>query len=215
MLPMLIPAGIAALSSLFGSKGQKTEQQGQRNTSSNTSFDNTSMPMWDEQTMLGRDVALQGMIGRSAGLPAFLDAYQTRGIQGINDSTQAKRQMIENLMTSRGLGRTSMGASAMAGAEGDRINQIAGFKANVPMVGYEMGRQNDMDLGRFVSSLPIGQRSMGSGSSESTEMTKGSGFQSNPSNPFDAISQIAANLAGRNFMNGGGSQPKPIDRGNY
>lgn len=209
MWQMIVPAAISGLSALFGSKGQKTEQQGQRNTSSSTSFDNSSMPIWDEQTMLGRDVALQGMIGRSAGLPSFLDAYQTHGIKGINDSTQAKRQIIENLMTSKGLGRTSMGASAIAGAEGDRINQITNFKSTVPLTGYEMSRQNDLDLGRFVASLPIGTRSTGMSNSEGVEMTKGSGFASNPQNPFDAISQMAAGLAGRGMANMGGGGGNP------
>lgn len=152
-------------------------------TTSNSSFNQqgteygTAKPILDENTSFLRNWLNDVLRLRAGTTPETTAAYANAGVNNINAGADAKRSILSKLVTSRGLGRTSMGTNALAGIEGDRIGAITNFQNNdVPMYQEQMQQGRLNDLAKFVMSAPVGQETFGqtssSGASNSEQKQK-------------------------------------------
>lgn len=199
MWQIAIPAAIAGISSLFGKKPDKTTSTTDQTTTGSSSYQNTNTPLWDPETMLGRDVSLQTMIARLMQGPQFMNQYETAGLKNINQGANAKNEIIQNLLASRGLGRTSMGGAALAGVESGRVGDAVNFQNTLPMVADEYQRNNVNDLSRFVSSLPVGNTSSGVSNNTSRTVGTGTNTYQQGADPFGAMGGLASAMAAMAF----------------
>lgn len=137
----------------------------------------TAKPVLDENTSFLRNWLYDALRLRAGTVPETTGAFAQNGLNKINAGGDAKKNIISSLVTSRGLGRTSAGTSAIANVEGDRVNQATNFlSTEVPMYQEQMQQGRLNDLAKFVMSAPVGQETFGqtqqSGTQNSTQTQK-------------------------------------------
>lgn len=224
--PLAIPAlmaGASALAGLFGNRKQTAQTSSTQNQTTNSNWNNNSIsrPEYDDTQLGIRDWLAQNYVNRASETPNFMAQYAGTGINNINEGANAQRRIIENLLRSRGLGRTSGASAALGNLETNRINQNVNFMNNLPMVQENFERTRLGDLGQFFASLPVANRVTSSGSQTGTTTGQSSGTQTMPGNmlggAFDNAASSLAYFAGKGWFNkpnllssiqgGGGYQP--------
>jgi hypothetical protein len=185
----------------FGKEYMKRPEMESSSTfNQNSSSTGSTTPTLDPTTSGWREW-LYGTMGRRAeDTEREVGAFQTQGIQNINQNADIQKAAIERAVRSRGLGRTSMGANAGAMAEGDRIGNISNFMSTVPAFRNDLEGQRLGQLQSLVQSAPVGFNTTGTQTSTGNQQGKQTG--SSPNWAQD-LAQLAAYFAGRGM--GGGA----------
>lgn len=139
--------GLSALGGLFGSKKTTTDSTNTitpKLTPGQTGLQNNVIGGWNQ--------LLNG-----SGDGSFQDAYTTGGLKNINTSQNNAQQAIMDMLTARGLGRTSAGAGTLGDVSLSGASQTANFLNSVPMI-MDARRQAILaGSGGFSNAMPVGQ----------------------------------------------------------
>lgn len=106
-----------------------------------------------------------------------LTGYQAQQTQGINANADIQSQAVNNIMASRGLSTSPVAATAAAGVEQNRANQITSMQEQLPLLQNQLNLQNLAGATQLFSTLPKGQTTTGA----TTSQQIGSGGQSGQS----------------------------------
>lgn len=122
------------------------------------------------------------------GLP---EGYGMARTSDINQTYDAGRQSLENVLSSRGLFRSPVAGSALASHETARIGDIARMKQGLPMLDMELKNQDLANAMRMLS--------FGTGGSETITGESGSGYGST----FSNVAQMLAFMQGMGMFQRG------------
>jgi hypothetical protein len=118
--------------------------------------------------------------------PPSMTGYGAQQTANINAGANAQEQAVNNIMASRGLGTSPVAATAQAGVEQNRVNQITGMQQQLPILQQQMNLQNLAQAGNFAASIPYGQTTgqttTGTTSQDSTQNTTGTSEQQSTNN---------------------------------
>lgn len=189
-LPLAVPlalSGISALAGLFGSKNQKQSS----NSTSTENFSTSNTPTFDPATEIMKKLLMDKFLGRTEDDSDYFSGFATEGLKNINAGADAADTSIENILASRGLGRTSAGASSRIGNQLNRVNAQSSFLNSIPQMQDTRNRQNLLDAAGFFNVIPTGTSSTG------TTSRTGTGTGTDFGNPLGGtFSSLATTLAG-------------------
>lgn len=174
-MPLFIPALLAGIGALGGALGNR-KQTTQQTTNQTTNSSNTTNPVYGDVELDVRNNILRQLLGATEDVPDFTERLGTAGIQAINANDAVRRRMQQNLITSRGLGRTSAGVNTIAGGDQNRQNQIVQMMSQLPLQQEQIRSNRLGDLSRFFATLPVGTSSTG------TSTTTGNATNTTPGN---------------------------------
>jgi hypothetical protein len=106
-----------------------------------------------------------------------LTGYSAGQTQGINANAGLQHQAVNNIMASRGLATSPVAATAEAGVEQNRVNQITNMQEQLPLLQNQLNLQNLGAATQFFNTLPRGQQTAQIGTQQQT----GSGTQTGTS----------------------------------
>ena len=185
-VPLAI-SGISALAGLFGNRKKQIEQS----STSNESFNTSNTPTYDASTEIMKKLLMDRFLGRTEDDNDFFSGYTNSGLSNINRGFDSNSLNIENILASRGLGRTSAGVSSLVGNQINRGSQIASLLNSIPLLADERARTNLTDAAGFFNMIPTGTTSSGT----STRTTKGTEIQ--PGNQLGGtFASLGTTLAG-------------------
>jgi|SRR5215467_6269331 len=99
---------------------------------------------------------LNQLIGRGSNLTApSLTGYQAQQTQNINQNADLQKQAVNNIMAIRGLANSPVSATAEAGVEQNRINQITGMQEQLPMLKNQLDLQNMAQSAQIANMFPM------------------------------------------------------------
>lgn len=143
--------GLSALSGLFGKK-----------QTSDTSYNQTTTPTYDPTNQAFRDFLIGQFTKNVKDMPGYEQAYTTGGLRNINMGVNRSNQAIQDILSSRGLGRTTAGAGILGEGAVSGAGQTASFLNNIPIVMDQLKQQRLAAAGGYQASLPVGQTQLGS-----------------------------------------------------
>lgn len=146
--------GLSALSGLFGNKKQVSD----------TNFNNTTMPSYDPTTLAFRDFLIKSFTDNAggAGLDKFIDAYKAKGLKNLVLANANTSQAVQDMLASRGIDRTTAGASALTDTSYRGASNTADFLNNIPILRDSMMQDRLKSAAGFQASLPVGTTQSGS-----------------------------------------------------
>lgn len=153
----------AALAGLSGLSGLIPRKQ-----VSTTNTDQTNMPVYDPATASFKDRLLRMFTENLDNSPAFGEAYRTGGLANIRNTSELANRSIDNLLTSRGINRTTAGGSALADASYRSGRDLSSFLTNLPIILDQRKQALLSGAGSFLTSLPTGQHITGTSRTEGT-----------------------------------------------
>ena len=103
-----------------------------------------------QQTLIGHTMK---RLQQPSALPT---GFAESGIEQINKTYNAGRQSIENILTGRGLATSPAAATPLVNNEGARINEVARFRRELPLLNRELEQQ---DLQNALAVLGMGRYS--------------------------------------------------------
>ena len=130
-------------------------------------------------------------LGRTEDSNDYFGGYQRQGINNINTQSGLNDEAIQNILASRGLGRTGAGASSLISNQINRGNQLSSFANSIPQLRDQRSRQNLLDAGGFFGQMPVGSSVTGHNTRTTT------GTATDPGNPWGgAVGSLATTLGG-------------------
>jgi hypothetical protein len=190
MATMAIPLAISGISALAGLLGNKKKTTQQTSTSTED-LSSSNMPQYDSQQQIMRSLLMNQFLGRTEDSNDYFGGYQRQGINNINTQSGLNDEAIQNILASRGLGRTSAGASSLISNQLNRGSNISGFMNSIPQMRDARNRQNMLDASSFFGQLPVGQSVTGHNTRTTT------GTATDPGNPWGgAVGSLATTLGG-------------------
>lgn len=146
--------GLGALGSLFGPK----------KSTSTTNYNSTSTPnlLPQDQLLMDNLTKKYGDLINGAGSGEFERAYTTGGLKNINTASQRSQQAIMDMLTARGLGRTTAGGVTAGEASMNGANQTANFLNSVPLIMDQRLQAILQQAGGYEASIPKGSTVSGS-----------------------------------------------------
>lgn len=192
----LIPLAISGISALAGMSAAKKQNEAAAagtkttqdvNSSSNTSgsFANNSsgasstMPMYDQLGATSREQLLRTFMAQMD--PAKID-QQVQGqtnmnAMNINAGADAKRRILADSFSSRGLGFSPAAATSSMGFDDARIGQQVQNMNSAPLLRQQLMDNALKNAGGFFSSLPVGSSTTTSGMQQGTQQQNTTGTQ--------------------------------------
>lgn len=155
LLGGLLSGGLSAIGGLFG--GQKSTQDSTTTTS----------PNYDPASLALKNFLLSNYQGAVNNIPNFNKAYETSGVKNIFDSTGSAAQQAQDILSSRGIDRTTAGAGSLVDTSQQRGKQVSNFLNQAPIQEQSNLLSTLGGAGSFLASLPVG--------STSTSHTTGTG----------------------------------------
>lgn len=137
--------GASLLSGLFGQKQKST-----------TTSDQTTNPVYDSATQNFRDKLLSMFGSNLDNNSEFGNNYRTQGLANIKNLAPSLNNSIGDILTSRGLGRTTAGGSALTDTAYRSGHDISSFLNNLPLILDQRKQALLSGAGNFLSSLPTG-----------------------------------------------------------
>lgn len=199
--------GLSFLSSLFGKK--------QHNEVDKTT---TSTPTYDDQNLGFRNFlinAFQNQVSSTNPGSDFENSYRTGGLNNIRMQSNNANKAIDDIISSRGLGRTTAGGSALANTSVSNSNSIASFLNNLPIVMDQRREGILRDAGGYQSAIPVGSTTHVKGYDDTTGGGGiGAGISGASSGLAGYLGQLSANnslqkiLATMGKSSGGGGSGK-------
>lgn len=153
--------GVSALAGLFGGKKQQ-----------NATVDKTVNPVYDDKQLSMRNYLMDAFTNNLQNDQGFGDAYKTTGLSNIANTYARSSNAVGDILSSRGIGRTTAGANALTDTTYRAGGAISNFLNNLPIV-LDQRRQGLLqNAGNFFSSLPTGSHTTGY---DNTSQTTGGG----------------------------------------
>jgi hypothetical protein len=165
-IPLAI-SGISALGGLLANRGAKSKQDQTQN------IDQLTAPEYDPQTMYMRNFLMDQYLNRIRGDEDFFGGYATEGLNQINQGSNIASQNIENILASRGLGRTTAGASSAVQNQLNRLMQQNSFLNQIPLLRDQRAQSNLVGASGFFNQLPVASRRTGTTTGETDASTGG------------------------------------------
>jgi len=125
-IPLAI-SGVSALAGLLGNKKKTTQQT----STSTEDLASSNMPQYDSQQQIMRSLLMNQFLGRTEDQGDYFGGYQRQGISNINQQSGLNDEAIQNILASRGLGRTGAGASSLISNQINRGNQLSSFANSI------------------------------------------------------------------------------------
>lgn len=125
--------------------------------------------------------------------PPSMTGYGAQQTSNINQAADTQEQAINALMASRGLSTSPVAATAQAGIEQNRLNQVTSMLQQLPILQQQMNLQNLAAAGGFAASIPYGQTTAGTSQAASDT----SGYQ----NQTGGSETLGTNNTQSNFAN--------------
>ena len=193
--------GLGALAGVFPEDQSGTVKSNQNTTSDITSDTATSTDMWhllntwlnslgitqQEGTTaqqvtptLGPEATalMQNLATKYTGLTApALTGYQAYQTGNINNAADLQSQAVNNILAARGLSTSPAAATAQAGVEQNRLNQITGMKQQIPILQNQLNLANLAGATGFFSTMPRGASTTGTTSGTTTSSQSQTGGQ--------------------------------------
>lgn len=161
-----------SLLNLLSSILSTTQQQQSQQTGGTTT--QTTTPTMDPATQS----MLQKLISASGSLTTpSLTGYQAQQTTNINNAADLQSQAVNNIMASRGLSTSPVAATAAAGVEQNRLNQITGMQQQIPILQNQLNLANLAGAASLFSTIPKGATTSGTTAGTSTGTTTGSSTQ--------------------------------------
>jgi hypothetical protein len=193
MIPGVGPLASVVLGGLGGALGNRAQTSNQTSTTHGVqNVDNLTRPEYDPKSQLLRDHLINAYMSNLEGNDDFFSGYTNQGLSNINASTDAATRQIQNVLANRGIQGPMAGAGLSAPLLAS-MGQKSNLLNSIPMLQDQRRQSILKDTSGFLSSLPIGQHTTGTTTSDST--TKGT--QTTPSNMLAGMFQGAGStLAG-------------------
>jgi hypothetical protein len=186
MWGQLALAGLSGLSALLG-RNKKQE--------SKTTTDQTSMPQYDPTALAFRDRLIGAYGGLMDGNEEFDNAYKLSGLNTIARQSRNLQGSVGDLLTARGLGRTSAGVGTLKDTLYGAGRSASDFINNAVLALDQRRTSNLGQAGGFLASLPTGTHTTG------TQTTVGTQPQSGPGAFFGGVTQGLAGYMGQKYAN--------------
>jgi hypothetical protein len=171
MATAAIGLGISGITALAGLFANRKKQQEQRQTQTQD-INELSSPEYDPKTQIMRDTLMNHYLDRLGSDDDFFKGYTQTGLRNINQSYDNTNESINNLLASRGLGRTSAGASSLVGNAINRGNQQSSFMNTIPQLQDQRSLANLQGASGFFNQLPIATRRSGQNTSTTVGNTE-------------------------------------------
>lgn len=162
-----VGAALAGLSSLGGLFGK------QKSTTDSTT---TSTPTYDPTNQAFRDQLIKAFESNISSNNGFDKAYTDSGIQNIQRNAQTGFNSLGDVLSSRGIGRTTAGANVAAQGSYNAGNQLSQFLNNAPLVLDQRRQQILGAAGGYQSSLPVGSTQVAHSTTVGGPSSPGAGF---------------------------------------
>lgn len=198
---------ISGLAGLLGNRGQK-----QTSTTDSTT---TGSQSGTTSTLANFSPLQRALIERFTGAAediysdnTNLRPYAANQMQAIGGQGNQNRQVISNILASRGLSYSPAAATPLTQNLLNTGNQQSQFLSSLPLLQRQLQTQGFDSLLRAFGALPIDQTSNTSGTS--TQRTQGTGTQTTPGNPLAGLFSgvgAALPLAFPNVFGGGQQKP--------
>ena len=191
MWPALLIAGLSALGGGLGNtKGARTgTQESITDMLDTTNVDLTDTPQLSPQ--------LQNLLSMLTGnLSEYMqgsteDEFLTSGIRAANEAGRIRGNRTENSLASRGLSYSPAGASAVAGADEQRIQDIIRAYTSAPIMAQQQQLAGIGAGTNLARSIPYGNRKTGTTSTRRQGTTSGTYTQ-----PGSAVGSALGGSAG-------------------
>lgn len=149
--------GLSALSGLIPHKQVST-----------TNTDQTTTPTYDPATATFRDKLLRLFSENLDGDQGFGAALKTGGLTNIRDTAGLADTNVGNLLTSRGINRTTAGGSALTDSNYRSAHDVSTYLNQLPIILDQRKQALLSGAGSFLSSLPTGSHTTGTSRTEGT-----------------------------------------------
>lgn len=194
----LIASGV--LGGIFGNRGQNTQTQSKQEGRTETS----TSPVYGHEENYFKNNIINSYLDRMWGNDnGYWDAYKRQGMNTLNQTEANNNNLLQKFLTSRGLGGTGAGTSAMMQSGLNSQNQKANFMNSIPLLQDQRQQSILGDMTKFFSILPYGSQ----GTQQSTQYGQGVGTQ--PSNMlgggFTGLASMLAMLYGSGAFPGKGT----------
>jgi len=146
------------LSALGGLGGAFAKPQ-----TSDTTSNSSTTPQYDPQNLALRNQLLQLYADRTSGKGAtdFQNSYTLGGLNNLRRTAGVNQQAVSDMLTARGIGRTTAGGSALADTSYRTGSGFADFLNNIPMIMDQRQAANLSAAGGYQASLPVGSNTTG------------------------------------------------------
>lgn len=156
IMPYILAGLTAASGGISNTEGARTSKSKQSGSSSSTETFRTT-PEYDELGTQVRKLLFDQLQDRLKSSPDFVKSYISGSIKSINESSDITKRLMENTITSRGLGRTSAGATPLVNLDLSRIMQALQIKSSGPLIEEDLKSKRLQELTNFFSLQPVGQ----------------------------------------------------------
>lgn len=153
----------AALAGLSGLSGLIPKKQ-----VSTTSTDQTTLPTYDPASLSFRDMLMRMFTENIKGDNTFGDNLRTEGLQNIGNTSNLAARSFGDILSSRGINRTTAGSSALGDVSYKSGRDISAFLNHLPLLLDQRKQDLLSGAGSFFSSLPTGSRVTGTSRTEGT-----------------------------------------------
>jgi hypothetical protein len=115
---------------------------------------------------------LTQLTGKYMGLTApNLTGYGAMQTANINQAADAQRNALNSALAARGLATSPVAATAQAGIEQNRLNQVTAMQQQLPLLQHQMNLQNLAGAAGFFGAIPKGQATTGTTTQTGTGST--------------------------------------------
>lgn len=203
MFPALI-AGISGIAGGLLNKPKTTQQNSNSTTNSsndtNTNFNQQTNPVYDPLQLQMRNFLISQYQNRlnPSGIQHTVNDYIGQGVNNINSTANTNQQALSNTLAARGLSYSGAAGTALAGQESKRIGDITGLRNQESLLKDQLQQQRLTDFSTYMSSLPVGSQSSGTGYQQNlgTSHTNSVGTNYDPGNVLGgAVSGLGGSLA--------------------
>ena len=147
MATALLAPILGSIAGLFGNKGGGTQEGSSTSSGTTTSGVNLKSPYQD---FINR---ILGQYTQMMNSPTDTAGYAATQEQGINKTSAASGQAVNNIMAARGLSMSPVAATAEANNEANRFSQISQMKQSLPLLDLQTMLQKLSGAGGFSSTL--------------------------------------------------------------
>ena len=125
-------------------------------------------------TLSPEETALMTKLMTSAGSLSApsLTGYSAQQTSNINANAQAQENAVNNIMASRGLATSPVAATAQAGVEQNRQNQITNMQQQLPLLQNQLNLQNLAGATSLFASLPKGSQTTGTSAQQTAQQSQ-------------------------------------------
>jgi hypothetical protein len=185
-------AGASILAGIFGNRPRTTRSTWNKTDDSWSNA--TTDPDYDPLAGYFRDEIINNYLTdlNPEMSQNYWNAYEQNAFNNIDDATYNDGGIVNKFLTSRGLGRTTAGASAINNVFQNNRMQKAALSSSIPLLAEQRRRAILDSAGNFFRNIPYGQNTSTTGQTKET----GSGTNINQGNMLGGgLAGAASSLA--------------------